>query len=340
MNMDSSPLFAIGSFSIAGSDAFAGMVRDDQVIALTALDAALQNRSVLDLLEQWDANLPRLQRAAQRWADGDRGLVALATPVTQLKVEAPLRPRQIFAIGANYRKHVIEIVMADPNMQFGEMATAADEASRRIAVERMMDERAANAQPYAFSKLPSALAGPFDALPIPAGAEKIDWECEIAVIIGRPARQVAAAEASAHIAGYAIANDVTARDLVFRRDIKIMGTDWVSAKSQPGFLPFGPYLVPAAFVDPTDLRIQLSVNDRVMQDEHSSDMLISIDRQIAYLSSRVQLLPGDVICTGSPAGNGSHHGVFLKPGDEMIAKITGLGEQRVTCRRAFQPDLD
>ena len=76
------------------------------------------------------------------------------------------------------------------------------------------------------------------------------------------------------------------------------------------------------------------MNDHLMQNEHSSDMLISIDRQIEYLSARVQLLPGDVICTGSPAGNGSYHGVFLKPGDQMIAAITGLGEQRVSCVHA------
>ena len=328
---DAGPNFAIGSFSIAGSAPFAVMILDGQVIALTGLGEDGLVGTVLDLLERWDAQLPRLQCAASRWADGKRSLLDLAVPVEQFKVHAPYRPRQIFAIGANYRKHVIDLVMADPDMQFGEMDPGLDEATRRAAVVRMMDERASNAQPYAFSKLPSTLAGPFDPLPIPTNSEKIDWECEIAVIIGRPARHITAKDASAHIAGYAIANDITARDLVFRRDVKIMGTDWISGKCQPGFLPFGPYLVPAQFVDPDDLQIQLSVNGRLMQDEHSSDMLIPISRQIEYLSSRVQLLPGDIICTGSPAGNGSYHGVFLKPGDYMMAAITGLGEQHVAC---------
>ena len=325
------PAFGIGSFSIAGSEPFAGMIRDDYVIALTGLgeDGLLGN--ALDLLERWEASLPRLRRAAARWADGERALVDLAVPVDRLKVHAPHRPRQIFAIGANYRKHVIDLVMADPDAQFGDMYPTIDEAERRAAVERMMDKRASTAQPYAFSKLPSSLAGPFDPLTLPANSKKVDWECEIAVIIGRPARHVAAKDASAYIAGYAIANDITARDLIFRRDVKVMGTDWISAKCQPGFLPFGPYIIPAEFADPRNLRIQLSVNGRLMQDEHSGDMLITIDRQIEYLSSRAQLLPGDVICTGSPAGNGSHHGVFLQPGDYMVAAISGLGEQRIIC---------
>lgn len=329
--MEHVPHYSIGTFSIAGAAPFAGMVLDQRVVALSGLDGEALTGTVLDLLERWDETLPLLNRAARAWSAGDDRLKALAVPIELLKPHMPLTPRQIFAVGANYRKHVIELVMADPDMRSDETEAATTDAERRAAAERMMDERAENAQPYCFSKLPTAVAGPVDPLVIPADSKKVDWECELAVIIGRPARHVSADGAWDCIAGYAVANDITARDLVFRRDLKALGTDWVSSKSQPGFMPFGPYLVPAQFVDPGDVTICLSVNDRVMQNEHSSDMLISIDRQISYLSSRVQLLPGDVICTGSPAGNGSHHGVFLKPGDLMVASITGLGEQRVEC---------
>lgn len=317
--------FALGTFSIAGAAPFGGLVVDDHVVALRGLGDADLPDSVLGVLEYWETSLPRLRHAAMRWPDG------AAVPVSMLKLHAPLQPRQIFAVGANYRRHVIELIMGDPDMRSGENEAAQTEAERHRAAERMMDERANSAQPYCFNKLPTSLAGPRDPLVIPAGAGKIDWECELAVVIGRPARHVTAADAPGYIAGYAIANDVTARDLVFRRDVKAMGTDWLSAKSQPGFTPFGPYIVPAEFVDPYGLNIQLSVNDRVMQDEQTSDMLIRIDRQIEYLSSRLQLLPGDIICTGSPAGNGSFHGVFLKPGDSMVGSITGLGEQRIEC---------
>ena len=246
--------FAVGSFSIAGSEPFAGMVRDGRVIALMDLGEDGLGGSVLDVLERWDANLPRSQSAANRWQDGEHALLDLAVPVERLNVHAPHRPRQIFAIGANYRKHVIDLIMSDPDLQLGEMDPAVDEVSRRAAVERMMDEHAINAQPYAFSKLPSSLAGPFDPLTIPSNSKKIDWECEIAVVIGRPARQVAAQDASAYIAGYTIANDITAGHLVFRSDVKILGTDWISAKCQPGFLPLDPYVVPAQFVDPANLQ--------------------------------------------------------------------------------------
>ncbi|WP_246331601.1 fumarylacetoacetate hydrolase family protein [Sphingomonas chungangi] len=303
----------------------------DRVVALSGMGEELFADDVLGLLDHWDNHLPTLRRAARRWAEGDPSLVARSVHVDSLDIQCPYRPRQIFAVGANYRKHVIELIMADPDMRSDESEIAASDAERRAAAERLMDERANNATPYCFSKLPSSLGGPMDPLVIPPDAKKIDWECELAVIIGKPARHVSAAQASQYIAGYAIANDVTARDLVFRRDVKALGTDWVSSKSQPGFTPFGPYLVPAEFVDPRDVIIRLSVNDRVMQNEHSGDMLIPIERQIEYLSSRVQLMPGDVICTGSPAGNGSHHGVFLKPGDHMVASISGLGEQRVDC---------
>lgn len=329
------PRFALGSFSIAGARPFAGLVRDDRTIALDALDelrhAGRPPRDLLDLLNEWDRALPRLQAAAARWAAGDAGLAALSVPLAALRVHAPYVPRQIFATGANYRRHVIELVMGDPDMRSAELEAAGSDGERRAAAERLMDERAANAQPYVFSKLPSSIGGPCDALPLPAFSHKVDWECELVAVIGRAARHLSPQEAAGCIAGYAIANDVTARDLVFRRDVKVLGTDWVASKSQPGFTPFGPFLVPAAFVDPQDLSIRLSVNGRIMQDEHTSDMLIPIGRQIAWLSRHVQLLPGDIVCTGSPAGNGSHHGVFLKPGDVMTASITGLGEQRVTC---------
>jgi 2,4-diketo-3-deoxy-L-fuconate hydrolase len=323
--------FSLSSFSIAGCRPFGGMMMKDRVVALSGLDEELLADDVLGLLDRWGTHLPTLRHVAQRWEQGDPSLVARSVDVDRLDIHCPYRPRQIFAVGANYRKHVIELIMADPDMRSDESEIAVSDAERRAAAERLMDERANNATPYCFSKLPSSLGGPTDPLVIPPDAHKIDWECELAVIIGKPARHVAAAEASEYIAGYAIANDVTARDLVFRRDVKALGTDWVSSKSQPGFTPFGPYLVPAEFVDPKDVTIRLSVNDRVMQNEHSGDMLIPIERQIEYLSSRVHLMPGDVICTGSPAGNGSHHGVFLKPGDHMVASISGLGEQRIDC---------
>ena len=121
--------------------------------------------------------------------------------------------------------------------------------------------------------------------------------------MGRAARRVSRSTAMNYVAGYVMVNDITARDMVRRTDVPAMGTDWLQSKNGPGFLPMGPYFVPAAFrPDPYALRLTLSLNDRPMQDSLTSDMLFDIAAQIEYISQHAQLLPGDVICTGTPAG--------------------------------------
>ena len=136
-----------------------------------------------------------------------------------------------------------------------------------------------------------------------------------------------------YVAGYTIVNDITARTLVPRNDIAMMGTDWFRAKNQPTFFPTGPYVVPKRFVpDPAKLRIRLSLNGTLMQDALADDLLFDIPSLIAYASSVAVLLPGDVLITGSPAGNGSHWGRYLRDGDVMEAEISGLGIQRSTVR--------
>ena len=175
--------------------------------------------------------------------------------------------------------------------------------------------------------------GAFDDLVLPPTTTKPDWELELGVVIGRGGRNIHRSTAMAHVAGYAIVNDVSARDLVARTDYAMLGTDWLRGKSQPGFCPFGPLLVPAEFVtDPHDLRILLTLNGQAMQDESTADMLFDIARQIEYVSTYAELWPGDLISTGSPAGNGTHYGRFLRDGDVIEATITGLGAQRNHCR--------
>jgi 2-keto-4-pentenoate hydratase/2-oxohepta-3-ene-1,7-dioic acid hydratase in catechol pathway len=168
---------------------------------------------------------------------------------------------------------------------------------------------------------------------LPDVGGNIDWELELGVVIGRRAHRVSAADAFDYVAGYTIVNDVTARTLVPRNDIAMMGTDWFRAKNQPTFFPTGPYVVPKRFVpDPAKLRIRLSLNGKVMQDALADDLLFDIPSLIAYASSVAVLQPGDLLITGSPAGNGSHWGRFLKDGDVMEAEISGLGTQRSTVR--------
>jgi 2-keto-4-pentenoate hydratase/2-oxohepta-3-ene-1,7-dioic acid hydratase in catechol pathway len=194
----------------------------------------------------------------------------------------------------------------------------------------MMDRRIAEGEPYFFLGLPTVIAGPHDDLVLPAYSEQHDWELELAAVIGRPAFRVDREHALEHVAGYTIVNDVTTRDLVFRRDMPEIGTDWFRAKNAPGFLPTGPWLMPAEFV-PDHPTITLRLNGDVMQDESTKDMIFDVAALVAAASRTVPLLPGDLVLTGSPAGNGLHHGRLLRAGDVMEGAITALGTQRVRC---------
>jgi 2-keto-4-pentenoate hydratase/2-oxohepta-3-ene-1,7-dioic acid hydratase in catechol pathway len=167
---------------------------------------------------------------------------------------------------------------------------------------------------------------------LPRTGTQHDWELELAVVIGTPARHVAPRDALRHVAGYTICNDITTRDLVYRDDLKKIGTDWLAAKNAPTFTPTGPFLVPAHYAaDPGDLRITLRHNGVTRQDESTSDMIFDVATLISYTSSLVSLAPGDLLMTGSPAGNGAHWGVYLRHGDVIDSEITGLGHQRNAC---------
>jgi 2-keto-4-pentenoate hydratase/2-oxohepta-3-ene-1,7-dioic acid hydratase in catechol pathway len=315
--------FGLATYRSDSGECVPALVVGDRVVILAS---AGETRTIVALLEDWAAALPRLEALA-----GDEQLLARSLPLDPERLVVPYVPRQIFCTGANYKKHVVGLIMGDSAMRTAEHEALSEE-ERRANVEKMMDERAKNDLPYCFIKLSSCVVGPNDEVVLPRNVVKPDWELELGVVIGRRARHVSPDQAMEHVAGYVVVNDVTAREHIFRRDAGALGADWLSGKCFPTFLPFGPMIVPRSFVpDPYDLTITLSVNGKVYQDESTRDMMIGIERQIAYLSDRVELLPGDVICTGSPYGNGSAFGVFLKDGDVMEGSITGLGTQRNRC---------
>jgi len=287
-----------------------------------------RTESLLALLEEWPNNEHALRIAAGHLEGA--AFNALSVPLSHLKIHAPLEhPRQVFCSGANYRKHVIDLIVdqaRDP-----EVKDMSREQRLAYAV-KLMDDRAAHGVPYVFSRVWSSIAGPFDPITLPANVEQPDWELELAVVIGKTAYHVPRAAAYDFIAGYTICNDITNRELVHRQDLKALGSDWIMGKNMPGYMPMGPYLVPAGFVpSPQNVRITLKLNGDVMQDESTSDMIFDIPRLIEYLTSRVRLLPGDLLLTGSPSGNGSHYARFLRPGDVLDGSIAGLGAQRNIC---------
>lgn len=321
--------YALGTFSVDAGPRFAALVIDGRAAPLVELIRTLPGAdpapfaSVLAVLEAWDACLPLLDALAARPPDGIRW-----HPVETLHAHPPVDlPRQVFCTGANYRKHVVDLTVDS-----GVGPPGLDKDGLRRWAEDMMDQRVAHGEPYAFTKPVSAIAGAHDDLVLPDTTTQPDWELELAVVIGKGGLNIRREDALAHVAGYAIVNDISARDLIARTDYKMLGTDWLKSKGQPGFLPFGPVLVPAQFVpDPHDLAMKLSVSGQVMQDETTADMLFGIERQIEYISRYCRLLPGDLICTGSPAGNGTHYNRFLRPGDVMEGEIAGLGRQRIVC---------
>ncbi|MEY2771210.1 MAG: hypothetical protein RIQ38_1629 [Pseudomonadota bacterium] len=330
--------WALACHSVAGSPPFPTLVLGDQVLAVHALQEAAQGQglllsgtgSTLELLAQWPHNHAVIDQLVRQMAAGALPeLRARCVPQSLLRTHAPIpAPRQVFCTGANYRSHVLQLAF-DQTDSAGVGSTPEE---RRAISEQKMDERARNGLPYAFVKLPSAVIGPHDPIVLPRGVAKPDWELELVVVMGRTARRVHRDEALSYVAGYCVGNDISARDLLYRHDLRSIGTDWLSCKSAPTFLPLGPHIVPAAQVaDPQNLKIQLRLNEQLMQDANTSEMIFNIARQIEYISQRATLWPGDLVMTGSPAGNGTHYKRFLQDGDVLHGHIEGLGALRNPC---------
>ena len=304
--------FGIGTFR-SGTDVFPGMVVGDKVVDIRPILSGVVRTA--DLFENWDGNLEVLAKHVN-----DPG-----TDIATLETLPPVnRPGVIFAAGVNYREHIIEMSVAHKLGRDG----ASDEELRADAATEL-DHRLKTGDPYMWTGIPSAMCGANDDIQLPDFGEHIDWEAELGVVIGRRARRVSEGEALNFVAGYVIVNDITARSLVPRDDIAKIGTDWFRAKNQPTFFPMGPMIVPARFVaNPESLAIKLWLNGELMQNSSTANMAFKVPALISYASSIAILEPGDVVITGSPAGNGSHWNRFLEAGDVVELEIEGLGRQR------------
>lgn len=321
------PAVALGTFGRPGCGAFVALLVDRHVVPVEAVPGMsdLRGATMLDLFEQWDGRWPLLAREIPSVLSARTPGVLDLGEVTPL---LPIRPRQILCAGANYRRHVIDM-MADHDV--GSPSGLTPQERRHLAI-RTMDHRTTSGRPFAFVKPVSALLGPDEDLVIPADCTQPDWELELAIVIGRTCYRVDRANALDCVAGYTIANDISARDRLARRDIPSLGLDWVAGKSAPGFLPLGPWIVPSASIPrPQELMMTLKLNGEVMQHESTAAMIFPIELLIEHISTYMRLLPGDVICTGSPAGNGTSHGRFLRAGDVLQGHIEGLGTQYVHC---------
>ena len=315
-------IYALGTFTHGQEPSWPGVVRAGKVAALADLlpDAPATLGAVFEAWGTWSAVIDAAIAASEH---------AIWRNETEVVAQLPFKPDNLFGAGANYRKHVIELIV---DRTFDGTSQLSRE-ERYAHGAKIMDERAASGKPFIWVGLRSAIAGPSRPLLVPFDMTEVDCELELAVVIGRKARRVSRANALDYVAGYTIANDITARELVDRPDARALGMDLLASKSAPGFHILGPYVTPARFVpDPQKLHIQLQLNGDVMQDEGTDDMIFSVAQLVEFASAYVQLHPGDVIMTGSPSGNGTHFDRFLRDGDVMVGKIDGIvGQQVIRC---------
>lgn len=249
-----------------------------------------KDAQVLDLLARRD-------EVAAKLAGLDLDALAEAgnaVPVDGARLALPLPgPRAVVAVGLNYREHAEEVIWEAPPT------------------------------PLLFAKWPSALSGPYDPIAVDAAlSTQVDYEVELAAIIGRPTLDVDAGSALQHVAGYAVANDVSARD------VQAAESQWTRAKSFDGFCPIGPWVTSADEVpDPQRLRLSCTVNGEPRQDSTTAKMVHTVADLIAFVSRGMTLIPGDIVLTGTPAGVavGSPSPQWLQPGDVVVSEIESLG---------------
>jgi 2-keto-4-pentenoate hydratase/2-oxohepta-3-ene-1,7-dioic acid hydratase in catechol pathway len=286
------------SFSLAtiddGRGAAAAVVVGDDVRVLAG------RPSVAHLLEDWNG----VDRLAENVGRGrveepvDLGSVRMLPPVP--------RAPNLYMVGANYADHSREMQGLGPDDPIAKPEEG----------------------PFIFLKPTTTLVGHREQVVLPAGYRSVDWELELAVVIGRRAHRVGEAEALRHVAGYTVANDISVRD-AFKRTAAseiVFQFDWFGQKAWHTSCPMGPAIVPTEFCpDPMSLGLRLTVNDEVKQESNTSEMIFSVAEIVSYISRIVPLVPGDLICTGTCAGVGMGRGQFLAAGDVVVAEIEGIG---------------
>jgi 2-keto-4-pentenoate hydratase/2-oxohepta-3-ene-1,7-dioic acid hydratase in catechol pathway len=282
----------------------AGVVASDDTVVSTVdlVGGASDEDDVLDLLLSGEEFWADLRSAARTARNG--------IPVKDAKLLAPIPrpPRNVFCVGWNYSEH------------FEEGKQSSGPSSSQLAPQEIP------AFPALFTKNPATVVGPDAPVFYPSPhSEQLDWEAELAVVIGKSGRDIAEANAMGHVFGYTCANDVSVRDVQRRH-----GGQWFKGKNFDTHLPMGPWIVTAADLDPSDLAIRSRVNGVRKQDSRTKFMVFKIPRLIAEISAGCTLWPGDMIITGTPAGVGFARTPpeYMKVGDVVEVEIEGIGVLR------------
>jgi 2-keto-4-pentenoate hydratase/2-oxohepta-3-ene-1,7-dioic acid hydratase in catechol pathway len=286
----------------------AGLVVGDDVFDAAKVTGKAGYASVAGILADWK----NAERALRNAAGGAATLRGKSQPLSKTKLLAPVpNPPTIFCAGANYADHAAAM-------------------AARSGSPTPTDPHKAGLKPWHFIKAARTLADPGATVKATHYAKELDWEIELAAVIGRPAKDVPKEKALDYVAGYTAANDLSARDRGRRPGIEATSffkMDWSKHKSFDGSCPLGPWITPASDIDdPQKLSLKLWVNGVLKQDSSTEKMLFSLAEQIEQLSINMTLHPGDLILTGTPAGTGAESGEFLKAGDVIKIWIEGIGE--------------
>jgi 2-keto-4-pentenoate hydratase/2-oxohepta-3-ene-1,7-dioic acid hydratase in catechol pathway len=276
-----------------------GLMLDGKIYASARYDNAQE------VLDDWNSASVRLRDLAPKLRQSE--------PEHDVQLLSPLlSPRNIYFAGANYVDHVQEM-----------------KQTLGLALEE--DPKGKGVPPWHSIKATgSGVAGPAAKIGRPINCTKLDWELELAVVIGKSCKNVSTSDALTYVAGYTIANDLSARDLFARANVHSVSPfhyDWIGQKSFDGACVLGPAITPSYWIaDPQILQMQLWVNGELMQSSHTGQMIYSVAEQVSFLSQRITLIPGDVILTGTPAGVGMAKNKFLVPGDRIRQAIEHIGE--------------
>jgi 2-keto-4-pentenoate hydratase/2-oxohepta-3-ene-1,7-dioic acid hydratase in catechol pathway len=286
----------------------AGIIVGEEVFDAAKVTGKPAYATVAGILSDWR----NAERALRNAAGGAATMRGKRQPLNKTKLLAPVPfPATIFCAGANYADHAA--------------AMAAKEGQPPPP-----DPHQQGLKPWHFIKAARTTADPGATIKAVHYANNLDWEIELAAVIGRPARDVTEDKALTYVAGYTAANDLSARDRGRRPgvgDTSFFKMDWTKHKSFDGSCPIGPWITPASDIaDPQNLGLKLWVNGVLKQNSNTGKMLFSLAEQIAQLSINMTLHPGDLILTGTPSGTGAESGEFLKAGDVVKIWIEGIGE--------------
>jgi 2-keto-4-pentenoate hydratase/2-oxohepta-3-ene-1,7-dioic acid hydratase in catechol pathway len=326
--------FKLGTFERSGQPFVGIVLRDSVVIDLAAAHAAIRigntalavPRDMKDLIARYDEGVRgRIQEII---AAGSQG--PYVHQLSALKTLPPIMyPTTMINVALNYREHATEMAglnSGPPALTPGAPPPGAATPGTKSAPgiwERGGSDTRWN--PYAFLKSPTAVIANGEAIRLPPGRDQIDWECELGVVIGKPASRVPLDRAADVIFGYTLENDVSDRG---GRGDDRYGSDWLIGKSHDTFAPMGPFIVPKEFAgDPRKLNVKFTLNGQLMQDASTALMIHDVFEQVTYASNILTLRAGDVIATGSPAGVGSARKppIFFKPGDVSVCTYEGIG---------------